>query len=128
MFEFDSKAATKDDDVYHFVSYLPIDGRLYELDGIREGPVDLGPIPAEKDWLDVVRPVIEKRMKKYVLLFKKCFHDLCKIFEALIIIFSFFLRYSEGEINFNLMAIVSDRKTKYEKKMQKIEKQMEVKK
>lgn len=97
LFEFDSKAATKDDDVYHFVSYLPIDGRLYELDGIREGPVDLGPIPAEKDWLDVVRPVIEKRMKKY----------------------------SEGEINFNLMAIVSDRKTKYEKKMQKIEKQME---
>lgn len=97
LFEFDAKAATKDDDVYHFVSYLPIDGRLYELDGIREGPIDLGPIPADKDWLDVVRPVIEKRMKKY----------------------------SEGEINFNLMAIISDRKTKYERKVQKIEKQLE---
>ncbi|KAE8742116.1 hypothetical protein FOCC_FOCC012323 [Frankliniella occidentalis] len=97
LFEFDSKAATKDDDVYHFVSYLPIDGRLYELDGIREGPIDLGPIPADKDWLDIVRPVIEKRMKKY----------------------------SEGEINFNLMALISDRKTKYEKKVEKIEKQIE---
>lgn len=66
LFEFDSKAATKDDDVYHFVGYMPIDGRLYELDGLKPGPIDLGTVASDTDWLDVVRPIIEKRIKKYV--------------------------------------------------------------
>ncbi|XP_022322175.2 ubiquitin carboxyl-terminal hydrolase isozyme L5-like [Crassostrea virginica] len=93
MFEFDEKMAKKDDDVFHFVSYLPIDGRLYELDGLKEGPVDLGAIPHDTDWLDVVRPVLEKRMQKY----------------------------STDEIHFNLMAIVSDRKAMYQKRLKELQ-------
>ncbi|CAG5118840.1 unnamed protein product, partial [Candidula unifasciata] len=92
MFEFDEKMAKKDDDVFHFVSYLPIDGRLYELDGLKSGPIDLGPIPADKDWIHVVRPIIEKRMQKY----------------------------SADEIHFNLMALVSDRKRAYTKRLQEL--------
>jgi ubiquitin carboxyl-terminal hydrolase L5 len=82
LFELDNSKNAKEEDVFHFISYVPIDGRLYELDGLKEGPIDLGEVGSGKNWLDVVRPVIEKRIQKY----------------------------SEGEIHFNLMAVVSDRK------------------
>ncbi|CAH1101114.1 unnamed protein product [Psylliodes chrysocephalus] len=94
LFEFDPSAAQKNDDVFHFVGYIPIDGRLYELDGLKQGPIDLGAIPAEAEWTDIVRPIIEKRIQ----------------------------RYSEGEIHFNLMAIVSDRKMLYERQIEDLQK------
>ncbi|KAK7111422.1 ubiquitin carboxyl-terminal hydrolase isozyme L5-like [Littorina saxatilis] len=97
MFEFDEKMAKKDDDVFHFVGYIPFEGRLYELDGLKDGPVDLGAIPADTEWTDVVRPVIEKRIQKY----------------------------SADEIHFNLMAVVSDRKMSYEKKLAEIQQKVD---
>jgi len=90
LFEFEQKMATKDDDVFHFVSYVPIKGRLYELDGLKEGPVDHGAIPSDGDWLDLAKPVIEQRMA----------------------------RYQAGEIHFNLMAIVQDKLVRYKEQMQ----------
>jgi len=83
LFEFDSKKADKDDDVFHFVSFVPINGRIYELDGLKAGPVDHG--PAGEDWTDAVRPVIEARMMKY----------------------------TQGEIHFNLMAVIQDKTIRY---------------
>uniref|UniRef100_A0A669EN13 ubiquitinyl hydrolase 1 n=1 Tax=Oreochromis niloticus TaxID=8128 RepID=A0A669EN13_ORENI len=82
-------------DAFHFVSYVPVNGRLYELDGLREGPIDLGACNQD-DWISAVRPVIEKRIQKY----------------------------SEGEIRFNLMAIVSDRKMIYERKIAELQAQL----
>lgn len=95
MFEFDSKQANKDDDVFHFVGYVPIDGRLYELDGLKDGPVDLGKCD-EADWLKTVKPAIEQRIRKY----------------------------SASEIHFNLMAIISDRRMVYERRIDNLRKQL----
>uniref|UniRef100_A0A8C8DMF8 Ubiquitin carboxyl-terminal hydrolase n=1 Tax=Oryzias sinensis TaxID=183150 RepID=A0A8C8DMF8_9TELE len=66
MFEFDAKSSAKDEDAFHFVSYVPVNGRLYELDGLREGPIDLGACNQD-DWINAVRPVIEKRIQNSFL-------------------------------------------------------------
>ncbi|KAH7976155.1 hypothetical protein HPB52_009351 [Rhipicephalus sanguineus] len=42
-------------EAFHFVSYVPIDGRLYELDGLKPYPIDHGP------WL----PVVPDRRQAY---------------------------------------------------------------
>lgn len=57
------------DDNYHFVTYVPIDGHIYELDGLRPAPIDLGVVKEGQDWLDVVRPIIDKRIQKFVIQF-----------------------------------------------------------
>ena len=67
MFEFDEQLAKKDDEVYHFVGYIPVKGRLYELDGLKDGPVDLGKCD-EDDWLKTVKPVLDKRIQRSVAL------------------------------------------------------------
>uniref|UniRef100_A0A8C4WZG3 ubiquitinyl hydrolase 1 n=1 Tax=Eptatretus burgeri TaxID=7764 RepID=A0A8C4WZG3_EPTBU len=77
------------DDAFHFVSFVPIGGHLYELDGLKEGPVDLGPCELTS-WLSAVRPVIERRIQ----------------------------RFQEGEIRFNLMAVVSDRRLVLKKRIE----------
>lgn len=91
-------------------------GRLYELDGLKEGPLDLGPIPEGKDWTEVVTTVLQDRINKY-----KIYNKSTIIVEVKITRLACFYRYNEGEIHFNLMAIVSDRKLQCEKKLAELE-------
>lgn len=92
LFEFDSRDEKKEEDAFHFIAYIPFKGRLYELDGLKEAPVDHGAIPANSEWTDVARPIVQQRMQKY----------------------------SEGEIHFSLMAVVSELRRKYERELEQV--------
>nr|CAG4635607.1 EOG090X0A33 [Artemia franciscana] len=97
LFEFESKAAKEEDEMYHFISFVPIDGRLYELDGLKPGPIDHGAIPTGTEWTSFARGIIEAKIQKY----------------------------KAGEIGFNLMAIVTDKILHYQKKITAIKNEIE---
>ena len=98
------RTAKDDDDVFHFVAYVPCleDGFVYELDGLKSGPIRLGSYKTEDsgdgttsssapsdattmEWLRVARDAIQSRLSDY----------------------------PTGEIHFNLMAMVQDRQSYY---------------
>jgi ubiquitin carboxyl-terminal hydrolase L5 len=52
-------------DAFHFVAYVPFQGIVYELDGLKPGPIILGASSNDDDWLTVAKPAIEERMMRY---------------------------------------------------------------
>lgn len=64
------RAAQEDDDVYHFIAYTPLQGQLYELDGLQAAPISHGPCKEEgddggADFASKVVEVIQRRMGRY---------------------------------------------------------------
>ncbi|KAF2104283.1 ubiquitinyl hydrolase [Rhizodiscina lignyota] len=77
------RAATEDDDVYHFIAYTPINNVLYELDGLQPAPISHGACTFD-EFPEKVIPVLQRRIE----------------------------RYPAHEIRFNLLAMVRDLRIK----------------
>lgn len=50
-------------EAFHFISFLPIDGHLMELDGLKQYPIDHGPIDPNEPWTEMFRKLIKKRIE-----------------------------------------------------------------
>ncbi|CAD7938319.1 unnamed protein product [Amoebophrya sp. A25] len=84
------------DDSFHFVGYVPYNGKVYELDGLQDGPIEIGKVDeTTKDWIATVKPEIQRRMDKYQ-------------------------NEGKGEIRFNLLAITDDPSYSVEKEITKL--------
>ncbi|ELU18321.1 hypothetical protein CAPTEDRAFT_176521, partial [Capitella teleta] len=80
-------------EAFHFVSYVPINGRLFELDGLKPFPIDHGPWGEQEVWTEKFRRVISERLG--MATGGEPYHD----------------------IRFNLMAVVPDRCLQFEQKL-----------
>ncbi|PGH26522.1 hypothetical protein AJ80_01836 [Polytolypa hystricis UAMH7299] len=69
----------EDAELYHFIAYTPINGTLYELDGLQPFPINHGPC-TPSTFPETLISVLQRRIA----------------------------RYPAGEIRFNLMAVVRD--------------------
>jgi ubiquitin carboxyl-terminal hydrolase L5 len=67
-------------DAFHFVAYTPVNGNVYELDGLRDGPILINTVTENQNWIDVAKEEIQRRIGQF----------------------------DNSEINFNLMAIVEN--------------------
>lgn len=65
-FELNSSRHSREEDAYHFVGYVPIDGVVYELDGLKGVPLEHGPVPTGSSWIDVIKPVLLNRVQACV--------------------------------------------------------------
>jgi ubiquitin carboxyl-terminal hydrolase L5 len=90
----DGKIHFKNDDAeaFHFVAYIPKDGKVYELDGLQRGPIVIGTIEDDNNWLTQARAAIQERMNQ-----------------------------GGDHIKFNLMAVIQDKRTQIKDAMQKMD-------
>ena len=76
--------------------HIWLQGRIYELDGLKEGPVDLGvSVEENQNWLVPVKEALKTRIASF----------------------------PAQEIRFNLLALITDRKLVCERKINEFEEQ-----
>lgn len=86
-------------EAFHFVSFVPINGHLFELDGLKPFPMDHGTWEPTEDWTDKFRRVITNRID---------------------------ISNGEQDIRFNLMAVVPDRRISISHKLKILRRNKEI--
>ncbi|KAG5653890.1 hypothetical protein H0H81_009713 [Sphagnurus paluster] len=64
----DAESESSPEEAYHFIGYVPAHGKVWELDGLKSGPLEVGELPTDTPpgaWMDVVRPALRMKMEKY---------------------------------------------------------------
>ena len=59
-----SSAQALQPETYHFTSYVPINDRLFELDGLKDYPIDHGPWGEQEEWTDLFQRIVTQRLSK----------------------------------------------------------------
>lgn len=89
-----SRKGEEKDDIFHFVAYIHFKNNIYEIDGLREGPILIQENVSNENWIDKVKPCIISRINLY----------------------------SANEIKFNLLSVVPDRRFKSMEQINELEK------
>lgn len=75
----------ENDGLYHFIAYVPVNGTLYELDGLHKQPISHGSCNNDEDFPKKLSEVLRKRVE----------------------------RAPAGEMRFNLVALTNDKREEY---------------
>lgn len=66
LFEFDESLRNDEkEDAFHFVVFQPIDGHIWELDGLQQKPICHGLFDASRPWWSSACSVIQQRIASY---------------------------------------------------------------
>jgi len=97
----DDNIQDEEGEAYHFVAYIPDKGKIYELDGLQEGPIECAEYDAktENSWHDACQKVLRERMEAYT-------------------------KSGQSEIRFNLLKVVKNRQAVYVPKLKKLQKRI----
>lgn len=64
-FEIERDDSAKGEDPFHFVVYVCLNNKVYELDGLKPGPILIGDAPADGRWSETARLEIQRRIETY---------------------------------------------------------------
>ena len=63
-FDVEATLPTKKSKAFHFVAYVPVKGTVYELDGLKRGPIAVGHGVSEDTWLSAAGDAIRDRIAR----------------------------------------------------------------